>query len=219
MSFVCRDLKPLQSEYPREELKRDRKIMAKNSYLMKLLEDKNQDTWKHLLKSRLTPFEETTVIDDVTKAKENEVLNREILSKNELNNHYTKEDMIKILKPYLIDPTHISGCVVTVLPVHVYYDNVAVQKPIKQLNERKPWGIPMEENKKLKCAKWITPDSIKSKQLLSRTEMEITALLKRENQEPKFSLKYIWSVLYNKNFDIHQLKTIGKFRKKLYCKN
>lgn len=143
----------MQSEYPRKDYTRHDKIIPKTCYLSKLLEDPNQETWQQLLQPDLKCYEDKMTKDT------NLYQHRQRL----VNRNYSREDVIKILQPYLFDPLHQTSSVITVLPVHVYYDNYELQKPNKQYSKKNFTGTPMQECVNSNKARWVSPENVKSK--------------------------------------------------------
>lgn len=134
----------------------------KNCYLTKLLQDSTQETWEHLLQPDNEKFDSQTKTVNYNHF----FTNDKFIDRNEKPTKnvkkYSREDIIKLLKPYLFDPLHFGGPVLTVLPVHVHYD-VNTQKLTNDCFLKTKVDSPLEEIKHLCHARWITPVKNKSK--------------------------------------------------------
>lgn len=164
-------MQPIQSEYPRKDCNVEERNNAKYCYLTKLLQDSNQDTWLHLLQPSLTDCQKNNRIPtedyykDSTLKEHSSFTNDAVSFRNDKQfvvRNYSREDVVKMLQPYMSDPQYCNSSVITVLPVHVYYDNLNTKKPTKQNINDKFANIPMEEWKNLPRARWILPETSKS---------------------------------------------------------
>lgn len=166
MFLYYRDLQPIQSEYPRRDCGRNVKNTQNNCYLKKLLQESSQETWQHLLQPNGTNYD--NIFSKQFKKIDHCHTNAEARSHSSeqrlKNQNYSPEDIKKILQPHLFDPLHFRSSVITVLPVHVYYDNVDIERPVKEYFQRTKPSVPLEECKNISRAKWISPDKIKGRQ-------------------------------------------------------
>lgn len=169
-------MQPLQSEYPRKDWEGVEPNFVKNCYLTKLLQDSTQETWEHLLQ----PDREKYDCQTKSISYHNCFANNELSVRNEQRfafKKYSREDMIKILQPYLFDPLPCGRSAITVLPVNVYYDNVDTQKPIRNNFPNTNVTFPLEECRNLNRARWISPEKNKSKYDILRKLLEFRVIL------------------------------------------
>ncbi|CAH1971831.1 unnamed protein product [Acanthoscelides obtectus] len=154
-----KDLLPLQSEYPRRDNMTE-KVESRDvedTYLYKILHSKynSKATWSHLIEPWVECSEEKCQV--CSSANEKRGGNKPKTGVGELlppvydRCIMTKEQMVKKLLPYMIDPSNTAAAAsnfrtVTVLPVQVVYDKhqvpvVNAEQPTKMAST-KPAGAP-----------------------------------------------------------------------------
>lgn len=128
------------------------------------MQESTPETWQHLLEPNAKETEAIASRQKTTKHYE-PFANKEKYLTDHLRCEirYSKEDMIKMLQPYLFDPLHCRSSVITVLPVHVQYDNLEGQKLVRDHFSHKRILFPLEECKEFDRARWIPPKQNKNK--------------------------------------------------------